>query len=1387
MTREINLKSICDYLNKDGDEKTLQLTSTILGIAIISTPIILGPTAFFALSLLTAKNELISTGKILIKKFTSKKHETDSLERLTKLEMAYGLIFYTAFFDTIDKLMPKDIRKIFEETLKNKSSTSNLKQDEIEITNQEQQRFERMGPFYENVPLPHPAVDFNTTKEQLLDIYTRMAKDFGFFCKTICQNQGNDQNIEICIDSFINKIATLSLKRFEAQYIHLASIYEDFKIWVILKEKEYLKKENSDFVHKFGELQLEQKKSLDVGLGHLQDIVKSLPCIIGRINAQNVIDGLKNHYRSAINETIVEDKEISYEGKLSLKFPKLSEAFIPQAYRVLRYDSSEIRLEQETTWSSLKTNNNISTFILRFLNSPTSIDHPLLILGHPGSGKSLLTKILCARLIGDTYTPIRIPLREVNAELQIETLIEKQIEKDSGHKIDNWADFASQFKESPLLIILDGYDELLQASGKVFAGFLDKIQKFQQSQQVQNRPVRIIATSRITLIDKASVPDGCTILRLLEFDQEKRDAWIEIWNRTNDNYFSSSSSVKQFTLPRETKNGKKDKLLDLAEQPLLLLMLALYDSEANSLSRTKKIDRTVLYDSLLRIFVRRERRRYTEDFDHLGIVAQNEILDFEIKRLGVAAIGMYNRRKLHILSSELINDLNFFSTERTVKEGHGHILSQADFLLGSFFFIHESSAKIIGKNDQYIDTAFEFMHNTFGEFLTADFILKYSLDQTEILQEFAQSPSLMQEYHKKLNDPNGLPDEWFACLMFSPLHTRPVIPEMLREWTSHVLAQKKRNKDDFIKYFDLIIKSQLSIILNTRSFPSIMQSPVISKVADIPILGLIANYTINLIILKSIFSGDFIFDELEFMATNSKNDQSDQSTDPWDKLTYIWRAWFKIENLSGISTILSSRRHANKIHIRYNKSFTASLCNSQLSHIINATSSIADELTFGLASLHSNNCNDDDDKWLENINKSLVSAQVDISFEILIRQLRYHISGPKILTEKIHELISKGITQLYSDDIPKFLAISFFDLITLAHQRGYIDFNSNEIKSELYSLLKFSKFSNTNPLSNRIFWLVLELDNETFLDNFFSDTTSLYDQGTFSHSPTNTGQCFNAFDRHHSSYYKSGIDSYLFNLLNINTCTNSQHVPSKLIEKWLIKARKSGYLRLPRSYIERIFESIDSDNLLNCIRQNPSLANEYLKLAHNSCLIDSADRFIKLYLEIARHNLNTILKTIDYDYLAEFLSIIRTHGDDSIKINFTTYLLKRIQRLVRLTFSVLSNTQTVVELTRMTKETRNKKVNRELDKIIPLFFKSEEILNTINSNTTITLSFISLLRHLKRSYTAEFMEKLKIKSIDFSQIPADLIGDLTWYAETTNDNNILSQLTKAFLFKTEQE
>jgi hypothetical protein len=94
----------------------------------------------------------------------------------------------------------------------------------------------------------------------------------------------------------------------------------------------------------------------------------------------------------------------------------------------------------------------------------------------------------------------------------------------------------------------------------------------------------------------------------------------------------------------------------LAGQPLLLLMLALYDADGNALRRfASGLDRTDLYEELLTSFARREvLKRPSELVGDDPTMAIEE----EMRRLSIVALAMFNRSSQWVTEGDLEQDLN---------------------------------------------------------------------------------------------------------------------------------------------------------------------------------------------------------------------------------------------------------------------------------------------------------------------------------------------------------------------------------------------------------------------------------------------------------------------------------------------------------------------------------------------------------------------------------------------------------------------------------------------------------------------------------------------------------------------------------------------------------
>ncbi|MCB0510091.1 MAG: ATP-binding protein, partial [Bacteroidetes bacterium] len=892
MVKDFSFREVEKFVKKDTPEIIEQFDQLVTLILLFSVPYIIIPKTavekIFGLldNLFGIKNEFSKITKYIFKKITEKK-DKDSLTKLQRMEAAYYLICYTAFFEALEKFLP-DITKLAKLTGKEKFQLSKSAAEQTNTTVNKKAdafpQFPQSEILDTNLCLPHPIDSFDAQKEQLLPIYKELTKGFLSFLECLAIWELLDDRQKNEIKRVLNTLPEHCWKYFQSQYYVLATRYEEFFIWSNLHENKEIKtniRDLSNYIQKHIALEQASQKKIDIGFTTLAKVLAHIPDEVDAIQADRTLSELEKLYRSVVEEPVIKDTHVAEREKVTLTFPKKSEIFVPQSFKAIRYSGKE-QLENESVWREKPIRNDLGTFLLSYFSSPYSTLTPLIILGHPGSGKSLLTNILSARLISPLYTPIRVELRDVNADTSITAQIEEQIYKNTTRRV-SWADLTDRFRNKPALVLLDGYDELLQASGKVFSGYLLDVQKFQQNETAIGRePVRTIVTSRITLIDKAEIPIGATVIRLLEFDSEKRQKWISVWNSANRQYFKQND-IKPFEIAEDNS-----KMVSLAKQPLLLLMLALYDSEDNELRKQKELDQTVLYDRLLRRFIERERKK---DNDFLSINKKEQVseIDRDMQRLGVAAIGMFNRRTLHITTSQLNIDLFFFNLERVIEDTGGRKLSQADLLLGSFFFVHESQS--IHKNDnpqeRGIKSAFEFLHNTFGEFLTADFTFRKVLDQAHSLYQLKINEDFKGVLEHKLTVPDTFPKDFYGCLMYTPLFSRPVILDMMREWLPHLLNQKRININNFLEGLDIIIEHQINRLLTTNILPSIMterESPFVC----LPTLGYLAIYSLNLILLRTLLSPDgYIFDEEPISVY-------EEGARAWDRLIHLWRSWFPI-------------------------------------------------------------------------------------------------------------------------------------------------------------------------------------------------------------------------------------------------------------------------------------------------------------------------------------------------------------------------------------------------------------------------------------------------------------------------------------------------------------
>ncbi|MFI0259166.1 NACHT domain-containing protein [Streptomyces sp. NPDC017056] len=461
-------------------------------------------------------------------------------------------------------------------------------------------------------------------------------------------------------------------------------------------------------------------------------------------------DALARRYRRHLTRPIVATGDAP-EG---LTIPSLAAAYLTPRYRVASVTRAA-RLDQESWWASLPPREDLEDFLVGHLASVRAVECPLIVLGQPGSGKSVLTKVLAARLPAGDYLTVRVALRDVPADTDVQSQIEYAVRDATGEEL-SWPGLARSAGRALPVVLLDGFDELLQATGIGQTDYLEHVARFQEREADQGRPVAVIVTSRTAVADRARIPrPGAVALRLEEFADDQIRQWLAVWNTHNAGRLAERGLSP---LPPEAVLRQRD----LAAQPLLLLMLALYDATDNAFQRHgAELDEADLYERIVQGFAEREIHKTRPELDAgpLRTAVEGELL-----KLSVAAFTMFNRGRQWATEEELSTDLvALLGDTLPARPGTDFRAppTPGQTVVSRFFFIHQAQAVRAGIRL----TTCEFLHATFGEFLVARVIVR----ELEDLALVAATRSRLAA------------DDGFlrAVLSFAPLTMRRKVVEFL--------------------------------------------------------------------------------------------------------------------------------------------------------------------------------------------------------------------------------------------------------------------------------------------------------------------------------------------------------------------------------------------------------------------------------------------------------------------------------------------------------------------------------------------------------------------------------------------------------------------------------
>ena len=694
-----------------------------------------GGTSDTVLSIVDAQGRIVGLGRDLVRGLRDRLRGVRRVQRTRRLEAAHVVIVVTAYFEALaEARLPFAVR-------------------DLRLTRQEQMRLAggsgQVRGFLDALltaapPRPAAYLPYERFLGELGQWYAQLSARLVLFASGLAVWDGLDDTSRAQAERLLSgPVCDQAVGRFGELYSQLARDIPEFGFW------------SGQIEHQATRAEIRRA---------LADVESMLLLMSPGGPPVDAAAALARAYRAALPRPILTEGEVP----AGICLPTLDEGYLNPDFRVRPVVGGDWPAD-EAWWSDVPVRSDLTEYLAAALTSPEATAAPLVVLGQPGAGKSALTKILAARLPAADFLPVRVVLREASAEDGIQEQIEYAIRAATGEHMP-WPQVARAANGSLPVVLLDGFDELLQATSVSQSDYLLKVARFQQREADQDRPVVVLVTSRTAVADRARYPEGAVALLLEPFRPAQAQSWLEQWNSLNEAYLAARGLSP---LPA----GVVARHEPLACQPLLLMMLALYDADANGLQRGdagagggQPLDETALYEKLLTAFAEREVAKTGAALPGREAVRQ---VERELQQLSLVAFGIINRHRQWITEAELEADLAaLLETRPASRDDFKAPLTQADVALGRFFFIQRAQAVREGTRLQ----TYEFLHATFAEYLAARLAVQLAAGLLTHQEALTVGPAVIHD------------DLLYALLSFAPLSSRQLLRFVRGECARQIAA-----------------------------------------------------------------------------------------------------------------------------------------------------------------------------------------------------------------------------------------------------------------------------------------------------------------------------------------------------------------------------------------------------------------------------------------------------------------------------------------------------------------------------------------------------------------------------------------------------------------------
>jgi hypothetical protein len=415
-----------------------------------------------ALSLFDAKGELARLGGELVAGLRGRMGGVGRLGRTERLAAAHSVLVLSAFFEVVAAAkLPMRIRL-------SRSDQVGLAVDEVAPAVRRLHRLEQV--LRTSVPMPAPQFPYEQTLEAIRGFYVHLGEELTAFLTGLAEWDELDETKQHELaETLQTQVPERAIVGYEEHFRRLAGEFPEVAFWANLTDHRAT------------------RNQLRTGLANLEGILREL------LPDPRVLDerrsGLSRAYRAALGGPLLTASDLP----VGLRLPALGTAYVNPAYRVASAGAGE-PMSQESWWAEQSVHDDLEGFLLGHLTAPQAGAAPLVVLGQPGSGKSVLTQVLAARLPPDQFLVVRVPLREVPADADLQTQIEVAVRNATGETV-TWPALARSAPDALRVVLLDGFDELLQATGVADTDYLNRVKAFQRRETEQGRPVAVLVTS----------------------------------------------------------------------------------------------------------------------------------------------------------------------------------------------------------------------------------------------------------------------------------------------------------------------------------------------------------------------------------------------------------------------------------------------------------------------------------------------------------------------------------------------------------------------------------------------------------------------------------------------------------------------------------------------------------------------------------------------------------------------------------------------------------------------------------------------------------------------------------------------------------------------------